>query len=106
MHVNAIVFLVDSADRDRFHIAREELHELLESEDFQSIPFLILGNKIDLPSSASEDELRYYLGLEAYQTNTDAKKKQGARHVGLFMCSVRKRSGYSDGFKWINQYLS
>ena len=29
MHVNAIVFLVDSADRDRFHIAREELHELL-----------------------------------------------------------------------------
>ena len=28
------------------------------------MPFLILGNKIDLPHAASEDELRYALAID------------------------------------------
>jgi GTP-binding protein SAR1 len=104
--VDAIIFVVDAADRERFHIARNELHELLESEELQTTPFLVLGNKIDLSDASSEDELRSELGLDTYAVNTQGKVEPGSRPVGLFMCSVAKRSGYADGFKWISQYLN
>lgn len=34
------------------------LQSLLTDENLQSVPFLVLGNKIDMPSAVSEDELR------------------------------------------------
>jgi ADP-ribosylation factor family len=39
---------------------------LLQSDDLSHVPFLILGNKIDLGRAASEEELRHNLGL--YET--------------------------------------
>jgi GTP-binding protein SAR1 len=42
------------------------LKALLTSEDLGNVPFLILGNKIDLGRAASEEDLRYQLGL--YET--------------------------------------
>lgn len=36
---------------------------LLSCDELKSIPFLVLGNKIDVPKAASEAELRQALGL-------------------------------------------
>ena len=55
--VDAIVFLVDAHDRERFPEAKKELDSLLSSEDLGDVPFLILGNKNDLPESVGVDEL-------------------------------------------------
>jgi len=104
--VDAIIFMVDAADRERFELSRHELFELLESEELQNTPFLIFGNKIDIPDSASEDELRTSLGLDTFIMDVQSKAQAGMRPVGLFMCSVAKRSGYADGFKWVSQFLS
>merc|ERR1719271_1717441 len=85
--VDGIIFLVDAADRTRFNEAKEELQGLLEEQSLANVPFVVLGNKIDIPTAASEDELRNALGLYSHMTyGRDAKKGQtGVRPIELFM---------------------
>lgn len=61
--VDAIVFLVDAFDRQRFPESKNELDSLLTDETLSNCPVLILGNKIDIAGAASEDELRNYFSL-------------------------------------------
>lgn len=61
--VDGVVYLVDALDRGRFPEAKKELDSLLTSDELANVPFLVLGNKIDMPSAASEEELKYALGL-------------------------------------------
>jgi len=55
--VNAIVYIVDAADRVLLPSATDELHELLSKPTLAGIPLLVLGNKSDLPEKLSVDEL-------------------------------------------------
>jgi GTP-binding protein SAR1 len=103
---DAIIFIVDSADRDRFDLARHELHTLLGIKELQSAVFVIFGNKIDIPYAASEEELKIALGLDNYFMNLQGKYPEGVRKIGFFMCSVAKRCGYVEGLKWLGQLLS
>jgi len=50
--------------------------------------------------------LRLQLGL-ANKTNFGVQKTNeiDGRPVEVFMCSVAKRMGYADGFKWLSQFL-
>eukprot|EP00743_Colponemidia_sp_Colp-15_P000997 GILK01001102.1.p1 GENE.GILK01001102.1~~GILK01001102.1.p1 ORF type:complete len:194 (+),score=23.94 GILK01001102.1:77-658(+) len=55
--VNAMVYVVDSADQDNLDRARAELHDLVSKPTVQGIPLLVLGNKNDVPGALSEEEL-------------------------------------------------
>ncbi|KAJ1699284.1 hypothetical protein LUZ63_007796 [Rhynchospora breviuscula] len=79
--MDAIVYLVDAHDKERFAESKKELDALLSDESLAAVPFLILGNKIDIPFAASEKELRFHLGLT---DNTTGKGK-----VKLANSSVR-----------------
>ncbi|KAI7688751.1 hypothetical protein SSS_00072 [Sarcoptes scabiei] len=66
--VDAIVFLIDACDRERFQEAKNELDSLLCDEQLSNCPVLILGNKIDKMGAASEDEIRGYFNLNGQTT--------------------------------------
>lgn len=85
--VDAIVFLVDANDRARFEESKQELVSLLTDETLSTCPVLILGNKIDLPGAASEDELRMYYDLYGQSTGKVKKKREG-EDKGLSMMMI------------------
>merc|ERR1712154_53953 len=104
--LDGIVFLVDAADRTRFQEAKDELHRLLAEPALAEVPVVVLGNKIDIPVAASEEELRQSLQLYHHMTSgRDAKPTSKCRPVELFMVSVVKRMGYAEGFQWLAQFL-
>jgi len=108
--VDAVIFLVDASDRSRMPEARNELHSLFNTESLRHVPFAILGNKIDIPTACSVDELRTYLGVPAssnygggYHNVPVNAMRTGPSEV--FMVSLLNKMGYSAAFNWISETL-
>lgn len=102
-----MVYLVDAYDKERFAESKRELDALLSDETLTNVPFLILGNKIDIPYAASEEELRYYMGLTNFTTGKGKVDLDGlnVRPLEVFMCSIVRKMGYGEGFQWLSQYI-
>lgn len=62
--VSGVVFVVDAAAPERFAEAKAELDGLLLIEGMKEVPFLVLANKIDLPTAVSERQMREGVGFE------------------------------------------
>ena len=43
-----LIFVVDSSDRNRINLAKQELHKMLEEEDLRDAVLLVFANKQDL----------------------------------------------------------
>lgn len=116
---DAIVFMVDSADKSRLPEAKRELGDLLKHEAvdgelaFRSpmhditagadqavlcagVPLLILGNKSDLEGSMGKAELVKSLGCDL---------DDGERPVELYLSSLIAGTGYTQGFQWLSNHL-
>jgi len=105
--VDAIVFLIDVWDRQRFNESITELDSLLSDEQLANCPILLLGNKIDKIGAAGEQEIRHVFNLNGKSTGqgTISRDKLQQRPMELFMCSVKQREGYGEAFRWLSQYL-
>ncbi len=104
--VDGIVYMVDASDPSRFPESREELRQLLESAELATVPLAVLGNKIDIPNAASEDELRSAFGLQSHLTyGRQGKRDPNVRPIEVFMCSVVRRMGFREAFQWLSQFL-
>jgi ADP-ribosylation factor-like protein 8 len=85
--VQAIVYVVDSADHDSIDQARKELQDLLSKPSLSSIPLLVLGNKNDLPDALTTNELIDRLDLKVNQRQWLSRQKLPVGPVhGLSPC--------------------
>ncbi|CAF0823164.1 unnamed protein product [Rotaria sp. Silwood1] len=91
-NTRAIVFVIDSNDRDRINEASKELHAIINEDELQNKPVLILANKQDLPNVMSIDELRDKLALD---------KLTGDRRWHIQATVATKNQGLQEGFEWL-----
>ncbi|XP_038996121.1 probable ADP-ribosylation factor At2g15310 isoform X1 [Hibiscus syriacus] len=63
LDVQALIFVVDSSDRERISEARKELHWALADNELANAAVLVLANKQDLPDAMSSYEIADKLGL-------------------------------------------
>lgn len=104
--VDGIIYIVDASDLSRLNESKIELDGILNDEQVASIPILVLGNKIDIPTAVSDVELQGFLNIQCTGKGTvSVDSLQGQRPVELFMCSVLKRQGFGSGFRWLSQYI-
>ena len=89
--VNAIIFVVDAADRDSVPVAKEELHLLLEKETLDAIPLLVLGNKSDLEGKMGVDELIEGLDLKRVQH----------REISCYGVSAKEETNLEAVLQWL-----
>ena len=88
--VDGIVFIVDTADNERIAESKQELDGLLSSQNLSKVPFLVLGNKIDVGGALSEPQLRDRLGLQQTTGKGNVKVDENIRPIEVFMCRDRK----------------
>lgn len=63
MNTDALIWVVDSADRERIDEAAEELSSLCHEAELHNCTLLVLANKQDLPDAMSMAELTEKLRL-------------------------------------------
>ena len=92
---NGIIFLVDTSDRGRIGLVKEELTRLLEHEDLLGAPLLILANKQDL-GVMSVQEVIEKLDLNSIR----------GREWFCQGCSCVNGSGLYEGMNWFSKTLN
>lgn len=97
-NTRAVVFVVDSADRDpdRVATAREELTYLFREDELKDAAMLVLANKQDLPNAMSPGELADALGL--------ADMGRG-RLWHVRGTSATSGDGLHEGMEWLGKTL-
>ncbi len=60
---DAIIFVVDSADRERIKVAAAELHNALSDDQLRHASVLVYANKQDMPNAVPPSELQELLKL-------------------------------------------
>jgi len=89
--VNAILFVVDSSDQEKFESAKVELQSLLSKPALASIPVLVLGNKNDLHEA---------LGVQELIEKLDLKSISG-REVCCYSISAKNQVNIDITLEWL-----
>ena len=89
-HTDALVYVVDSADKKRFEEARNELTSLINEEKLANVPCLVFANKVDLLQAAPIETIVEEM-LLADITN---------RNWTIQACSAKTGDGLQEGMEW------
>jgi ADP-ribosylation factor-like protein 3 len=88
---DALVYVIDSADRERLEEVNTELAGLLEEEKLAGVPLLVFANKQDLLSALSAADIALGLNLHAIKSRT----------WQIQACSGKTGEGLTEGLEWL-----
>lgn len=94
-NTDAIIYVVDSADRDRVGISRQELVAMLQEDELQGAILAVLANKQDIANCLTPAEVHKALGLEALRNRT----------FQIFKTSASKGEGLDEAMEWLANNL-
>jgi ADP-ribosylation factor protein 1 len=94
-HTHGIIFVIDSHDKDRIGLAKEELHRMMAEHGLNGSALLIIANKQDLQGAMKPAEVAEALSL----TNL----KEIKWHVQGACANVG--DGLLEGFDWLAKFL-
>ena len=94
-NTDAIIYVVDSMDRDRIGISKHELISMLEEEELKNAVLCVFANKQDLEGCMTVSDVANALGLTALKN----------RKYQIFKTSAIKGTGLNEGMDWLANSL-
>mmetsp|Transcript_50100 Transcript_50100/g.104279 ORF Transcript_50100/g.104279 Transcript_50100/m.104279 type:complete len:182 (-) Transcript_50100:180-725(-) len=94
-NTQAVIYVVDSTDRDRIDTAREELTKLLNEGELHDAVLLVFANKQDLPNAMTAAEVTEKLELQNLQQ----------RRWFIQSASATTGDGLYEGLDWLSQTM-
>ncbi|CAL1582822.1 unnamed protein product [Knipowitschia caucasica] len=94
---HAIIFVVDSVDKLRMVVVKEELDTLLQHEDIRDkkIPVLFFANKMDLQDAMSSNKVTQMLCLDSIQD----------KPWHICASNAIKGDGLQEGLDWLQGHI-
>jgi small GTP-binding protein len=93
---DAIIFVVDSNDRERIETVTDELHKMLQFQELDKACLLVLANKQDLPNSMTAAEIMQKMGVD----------KLRGRDYYVQSCVATTGDGLYEGLDWLSRTLA
>ena len=87
----ALIYVVDSNDRERVRKAAQELHKIMLDHAMRNACLLVYANKSDLPHALNKAQLKDELQLD----------QLGAREWHIQQSCATSGTGLWDGLKWL-----
>lgn len=94
-NTDAIIYVVDSADKERIGLSKDELMYMLREEELRNAVLLILANKQDIDGCMTLSEIHQVLGLDSLKNRT----------FQLFRTSAKKGEGLNEAMDWLSNAL-
>ncbi|KAF6017552.1 ARL1 [Bugula neritina] len=95
-NTDAIIYVVDSRDRDRIGISKQELVGMLEEEELAGAVLVVLANKQDIEGAMTPAEVANALGLSKIKN----------RKYQIFKTSATKGVGLDEAMEWLTNTLT
>ncbi|KAG2460221.1 ARL1 protein, partial [Polypterus senegalus] len=94
-NTDAVIYVVDSCDRDRMGISKSELVAMLEEEELKKAILVVFANKQDMEQAMTPTEVANSLGLPALKD----------RKWQIFKTSATKGTGLDEAMEWLVEAL-
>ena len=88
---NVIIYVIDSADQEAVTASEQQLDSLINDDNLNGIPILVIANKQDLPGALSGEDIISKLKLQDISD----------RKIRVFCTSAKLKTHVSDIIQWI-----
>ncbi|KAK6625411.1 ADP-ribosylation factor protein 1 [Polyplax serrata] len=90
---HAVIYIVDSSDRDRILESKEAFDKMIASEALKDVPLLVLANKQDIPDCMGVRDVKPIFNQNAHLI--------GRRDCMVMPISALNGDGIDEGIHWI-----